>query len=76
MIYDCLSHDEAERLEFCNVLIGLVQPLIESVAKVRFARNEAFDRLRVLSREPNDDPISPGHARLFFSTAESAEPTA
>ena len=47
-LYDGFSRDEAERLECFKLFVRLLQPLLEGVAKVRFVRHEALDRLIVL----------------------------
>jgi len=62
-------HDEPERGEFFDILIGLLQPLLEGVAKVRFVRHEELDRLIVLPVEPDD-----GLASSFSHVGSSSMP--
>jgi len=77
MINDGFPHNEAERSEFFSVLAGLIEPLLEGVAKVRFVRHEALDRLIVLPLEPNEGRVSSlSHSAISFSTPESASPSA
>jgi hypothetical protein len=76
MINEGFSRNESERLQFINVFVRLIQPLLEGGPKIRFVREEKLDRLIILPLEPNDDPISLGHAVASFSKPESALPSA
>jgi hypothetical protein len=75
VLYDGFSRDETERLECFKLFVRLLQPLLEGVAKVRFVRHEALDRLIVLPLEPNDGLVSFSHVGSS-STPESVLPFA
>jgi hypothetical protein len=48
MVNDGFARNEAARLDFFNLFVSSLQPLLEGVAQVRFVRHEAPDRLIVL----------------------------